>query len=456
MISQSLLSTTSRLGFHYFPDTVHYREIDLHTWLPELKSLGSAWITLVSPLERAIPEYFLRGLLDAGIEPILHFPVMVDTPNLYPSLQLLFKNYSRWGVRFVTLFDRPNIRAAWSPKTWTQSDLVERFLDIYLPLADLTLKSGLTPVFPPLEPGGDYWDVAFLQAALRGIRRRGRAKLLDALTLGAYAWAGNRSLNWGAGGPERWPSARPYSTSTRVQDQRGFRIFDWYLTIAKAELGQPKQILLLKSGSLLGDHNNPDQPVIDQNTHSERSLEIARLMAGETISSQDGLLESVPAEVIACNYWLLSTDASSSAASHAWFHPINGPVSAVNTLHHWLASRAKITSQFDIQGTSGQPGSKQISSFLVSTDPESSHPIAHYLLLPVYEWGIHDWHLDIVRPFIEKNHPTVGFSIMEACLAARVTVVGGVQAFPEETLEVLRSAGCHVERIIADGTVIAT
>jgi hypothetical protein len=456
MISQSILSPTSRLGFHYFPDTVHFREIDLHTWLPELKSLGSAWITLVAPIERAIPEYFLRGLLEAGIEPILHFPVKMDEPNLYASLQLLFKNYSRWGVRFITLFDRPNSRAVWSPKSWTQSDLVERFLDIYLPLADLTLKSGLTPVLPPLEPGGDYWDVAFLRSALRGIRRRSRAKLLDTLILSAYAWTGNRSLNWGAGGPERWRTARPYLTPPGAEDQLGFRIFDWYLTIARAELGQPKQILLLKAGSIPGHQNDPDRPPVNLDSHAELSLQIARMMAGETITSRDGLLEPVPEDVICCNYWLLSADASSSVASQGWFHPIHGPIPAVETLRHWLASRSKINSQVDIQEASKKPGLGQTLSDLASLDPDSSHPIAHYLLLPVYEWGIHDWHLDIVRPFIEKNHPTVGFSIMEACLAARVTVVGGVQAFPEETLEILRSAGCQVERIIADGTVIAT
>lgn len=66
-------SDRSRLGFHYFPDTVHYRESDLRTWLPELKKMGAAWLTLCAPPDRAIPEIFLRGLMRDGIEPILHF-----------------------------------------------------------------------------------------------------------------------------------------------------------------------------------------------------------------------------------------------------------------------------------------------------------------------------------------------------------------------------------------------
>ena len=86
----------------------------------------------------------------------------------------------------------------------------------------------------------------------------------------------------------------------------------------------------------------------------------------------------------------------------------------------------------------------------------SLHPIAHYLLLPLYEWGVSDWHLDVAKPFIKKHMLTVGFSVSEAVYAAQVTVIGGPQTFPEETLQFLRDSGCTVERISGDGTSIAT
>jgi len=35
---------TNRIGFHYYPDTFHYREKDLQTWLPELQGLGAGWL----------------------------------------------------------------------------------------------------------------------------------------------------------------------------------------------------------------------------------------------------------------------------------------------------------------------------------------------------------------------------------------------------------------------------
>src|SRR5262245_59292929 len=61
--SSSPTNPNPRLGLHYFPDTLHYREADLQTWLPELQALGVSWLVLQSEQDRAIPEYFLRGLM---------------------------------------------------------------------------------------------------------------------------------------------------------------------------------------------------------------------------------------------------------------------------------------------------------------------------------------------------------------------------------------------------------
>jgi hypothetical protein len=87
-------------------------------------------------------------------------------------------------------------------------------------------------------------------------------------------------------------------------------------------------------------------------------------------------------------------------------------------------------------------------------DPE--HPIQHYLLIPTYDWGIADWHLEIIRPFVKKYRPVVGFSIQEASLAREVTVIGNNHSFSEEQLNHLRNSGCKVRRISGDGTSIAT
>jgi hypothetical protein len=50
----------------------------------------------------------------------------------------------------------------------------------------------------------------------------------------------------------------------------------------------------------------------------------------------------------------------------------------------------------------------------------------------------------------------IGFSLNYAFMAERVTVVGDTEQFPESALDLLRNAGCRVERISGDGTSIAT
>ena len=183
-----------RIGFRYYPDTFHFRESDLQAWLPKLITLGTGWLVLETPSDRAIPEDFLRGLTAAGIQPVLqmHLP-LVETADA-ESLALLFETYARWGVQYIVLFDRPNMQDVWGSGGWVQQRLVERFLDRFIPLAEKLLRTGITPVFPGLQPGGHFWDTVFLRSALQGIKSRGDTSLLESLVLGAYAWLGGPLL----------------------------------------------------------------------------------------------------------------------------------------------------------------------------------------------------------------------------------------------------------------------
>jgi hypothetical protein len=339
-----------RIGFHYFPDTIHYRQMDLTTWLPVLQAFGASWLTLIAPANRAIPEFFLSSLLSNGIEPILHHHLPLINPPSPQDLLPIFQAYARWGVRYVVLFDRPNRRIVWPPSIWVQKHLVERFLDMYIPLADTAQKAGLIPVFPPLEPGGDFWDTAFIRLAAQSLRRRKNIKIPEPWVLSCYAWASNRPLDWGAGGPERWPGARPYGNITGEQDQCGFRIFDWYLALAQAELQQSCAILLLGAGCKLGDHADPLIPPIDEITHAWQNIEIARKMY-EPIGSSTG----ISAEVLACNFWLLSTSPESPDAQHSWFQPHGRPLPVVSAFHQWLHTLTTQTISTDWHTTCTQP-----------------------------------------------------------------------------------------------------
>ena len=429
----------SRYGFYFYPDTMHYRENDIHTWIPELRALGASWLTLLAPTDRAIPESFIRPIIDEGIQPVIHMPLATTTSGNSIESGIFFDAYSHWGVKYITLFDRPNQLKNWSPSNWAQKNLVERFLDIFIPIADAALKAGLIPVFPPLEPGGDYWDTAFLFAALQGLQRRGQQDLLDQLVLSAYAWSGNRSPNWGAGGPERWPRTRPYSTPQNSEDHLGFRIFDWYLAIAQAAMGKSRPIILLGAGSRIGDQLDSRSPAVDIHAHSWQNMTLVRLMSGR---SQE--YDPVPSEVLTCNFWLLSAAQGDQEVTNAWYKPDQKQLPVVAMIKEWVANG----------GVDPSSSSKFISSPTFNIN--GSRPIAHYLLLPTFEWGAADWHLDAIRPFINKYQPTIGFSPVEASHAKKVTVIGGTTNVPESIIDGLLAAGCIVEQISGDGMNIAT
>lgn len=443
----------SRLGFHYFPDATHYRECDLQLWLPKLLSLNASWLVLRSSLERAIPEHFIRGLVEKEIEPIIHFDI---PPAHYPDpseLNPILAAYAHWGVNGIILYDRPNSRSSWHSSSWTQQDLVQRFLDRYIPLAATTLENNLIPIFPPLEPGGSYWDTTFLRSSLESLVNQKQTSILQNLVLSAYVWTNNHSLNWGAGGPKHWPTARPYFSSPDDQDQRGFRIFDWYSAVSTSIFGKPCPIILLGAGI----PGNPFQSrsidfSVDQ--HTNTNLAIAKLILGNVVNDPKDtqtILEPVPDEIIACNFWLLVSDSNNPSSSHAWYKLDGTELPIVKEIHS-LTSESKDINEF----TTG--------SFIKQNNEDhnrrdsniSTHAIRHYLLLPTYEWGVADWHLDVIRPYIKKHRPTVGFSLNEALLASKVTIVGNPLNFPDEIIHNLQQAGCIVERIDGDGTTIAT
>jgi hypothetical protein len=446
-LSQTLTPMeSSRLGFHYFPDSLHYREVDLQTWLPELQAMGASWLVIRSEVDRAVPEYFLRGLKRAGIEPVIQFQFNLDClPNL-KEISTLLEVYARWGARYLIFFDRPNIRAAWPSTGWVQQDLVERFLDRFLPVANLAMKMGMIPVFPPLEPGGSYWDTAFLRSALEAIQRRKQEQLLGSLVLSAYAWTGSRSLNWGAGGPERWPTARPYMMQLEGQDQRGFRIYDWYQAVARSVLMHDCPVILLQAG-LPGDPMTIKPEALSSAEYVQAGQHITRLLAGEQVQDpldDETVLEPIPAQVIACNYWLLAAEPSSAFHQQAWFQSEGSKHALVRTTRAWHSNWMSAQMQKTVVNT-------------VSTSPAvAERPIRHYLLLPGHEWGVSDWYLEVIRPFVKKHRPTIGFSPEEAERAVRVTVVGNGQNFPEDLFVRLQKAGCWVEQISGDGINIAT
>lgn len=404
----------NKIGFHYYQDTDHYRRSDLTRWLPELEALQASWLGLEAPLNRAVPEDFISGLLQAGIQPVLHFRLPPDKVPSVGDYELLFETYARWGVKYLVLFDRPNLKSSWSAETWAQSDLVERFLDAYLPLANTALSKGLKPVFPTLQPGGDYWDTMFLRASLVGLRRRASDYLLERLVLNAWADGQGRSLNWGVGGPERWPEAHPYQEAGVKQDHRGFRIADWYLALSEAILGKKVPVMLTGLGG----------EVPDQDDFVQRELTMLELLEQEELEDY----EPLPEEVV-CGMFRLVDHPEQTPEFRGWYHRDGNRKPVVEA-----ALERK-----------GEPIGKGLRDFRMK----------HYLLLPTYEWGVADWHLEVTRSYVKRHRPTLGFSLQEAARAEQIIVLGGEEHFSEDALNELRAKGSLVRRIEGDGTDIA-
>ena len=405
-----------KVGFHYRLDSDHYSEKDLNLWLPRIKALGASWVVLPAPACRAIPEHFITTLKGEKIEPVLHFQFNSEKLPAVEEMMLLFETYHKWGVKYAILFDRPNMQEGWGSESWAQSDLTERFLDGFLPLAEAAVMVGLVPVFPPLEPGGDYWDTIFLRGSLDGIKRRASAPLLDRLILSANAPLNERPLSWGGGGPESWPEAQPYSTPENSEDQRGFRIAEWYLTLSEAILEKKLPLLLLGVRGPAPEGQDLNQLLLDG----------AKLISRQEV---DGL-DPLPEQVIGGAFWVLTAEESCCAGEHSWYQVDGTPKPIVN---HFLKGEAKT----------------------VEKSPQRSR-FSHYLLLPTFEWGIADWHLNVTRGFIKRHQPTIGFSLDEAEQADQVTVLGGEEHFSEDDLSQLRNQGCLVRRIDGDGTKIAS
>ena len=410
-----------RLGFHYFQDFDHYRMSDLELWVPELASLKTSWLALKAPATVAIPEEFITRLIQAGIQPILHFDFQVNSSVRTEDLRVLLSSYARWGVKHVIFFDRPNTKAAWTDGSWSQGDLVERFLDRYLPFVRLAEQNGLVPVFPPLEPGGDYWDLSFLKKVLQLVQQRRSFDFSANFHMAVSSQTFDHSLDWGKGGPSHWKTPRPYAkVELGEEDHIGFNTWQWYSELVYEVLNvTPKFFLFYYGMARLANDK------MDTENSFEQMVDIAL-----SLSEDSKQATSLPECVLGCCFWLLSASESDPHGKTSYFDASGNPKAAGIP-----ACKQKI-----------KASSKQKMEYAVSSRlAEWIYPIDHYLLLPSYDWGIPENTLDRIRPIIRDARPTIGFSVIEATNARKVTVWNENGAFSEHDLQLLREAGCIVE-----------
>lgn len=431
----SMNQSPGKVGFHYYPDSNHFTERELQINLPVFHSLHVNWLVLVSSADRAIPEYFLSELIREGIEPIIQFPLTLDSFNPGAEIRSLVEAYARWGVKYIQTFNRPNARSSWPPSGWVQEDLVERYLDRFIPVAESIMRSGCNPVAATLEPGGNFWDTAFLKSMLQSLDRRGKHDLLDMLVLSVNGWTFDRPLTWGQGGPERWPNTRPYITPEDSEDQLGFNGFEWYQAIAVTVLQKEFPIFVMQAG-IPNDPLKLDQAKLTYDQTKDSTMEIFAAAAGQSPAIE------VPDYIKSVNFWLLTADEDSLYYKQAWFHEGHPYLPYAQAIH--------------------------VNDELTTPDPDTEntiangaffkrlrHPIDHYLLIA--SGGQGSWEKQFARliPYINKHHPTIGFSMDEALMASKITILGESPYLTKDTITRFKKSGCLVERMNDDGTLIA-
>ncbi len=436
----------TRIGFQYYQDSNHYRQVDVNIWLPFLKTLGASWITLTAPIQHAIPESFISAFKASGIEPILHF----YDPRLHlvskDDISLILKTYQKWGVNYVSFFAYPNLRRFWSTSEWARDSLVERFLDRFVPLARTAVSNGLFPVFSLLQPGGDYWDLVFFRSCLRGLVDRGLRDITESLVVSTSAAVYGKPLSWGKGGCKRWSGNRPYFTSPGSEDHIGFNGFEWYSEIVLEELGERHPMVLFNTGIPISF--DKEKPEGDADLAKE--FMVLSIMKALYSSAGDPGELVIPGEVIAgcfeCRSLPVQIDFKDEVESFVG----NKPNFLLHDIQSWVTAQKIKQSQSRLAHITGIP------SLITQEDTFQEKSINHYLLIPLHPFGIADWDLDAVRPFILKNRPTVGFHLEEAVRARHVTILETKPFKTETWAEELKSAGCQVDTISLVGTNIAT
>jgi hypothetical protein len=302
------------VGFHWFPDALHYDKVWLKRFGSELKALGASWLVLPCTLGSPVPDAFLAGLKDRSIEPVLRIATEFVGPVDKNALIELARSYAQSGGHYVYLFDRPNSRTSWL--RWDADRLPDRVADFLLPaLEALTAIDGIVPLIPPLAAPGDWSDRAFLAELLRSLCRRASTGVLDRVGLALHNYADNKPLTWGAGGRAAWPDTPLFTGSEGAEDHLGFRLFEWYDEIVRETIGRAMPMVACEGGSLLGDAGRAALPRVDSDLHATRNSQIAHLMSSS----------EVPDHLLNCAFWVFSAEDSQACSAHRWYKPDGSP-----------------------------------------------------------------------------------------------------------------------------------
>lgn len=417
----------NRVGFHYFPDSIHYTEKDIHRWLPALKKLNTRWLVIQAPRNYSVPEDFVRAISSCGINLILDFNIPLSEEPNWHDLELYLISYSKWGAKYAMLNKHPNLQRSWEKNQWGNPDLINYVVENFIIFGTICLKNNLKPVFPLLTPGGDYWDLSFLKIALLQLKKEAPAILQNNFVLSAAAWQWGHPLDWGAGAQICWPNVMPYKLAMSSENQLGFRTYEWYGLIANEVFGVDIPVLLLEAG--VSNDPTGDRTKLAP-ASQEDLLAIVDLLNGKNVydaSNQTNLLHSVSNEVIGCCFFLLSSESPDFQACQ-WYSAVGKPLPPAQAI--FIRQQ---NNPYDIQEVNQEEVHEKsfmrnryifISDELLNDSPEI---------------------IDRLEPYINKYSPLIGNSVDEALQSAVVLFITSDQDKEKAILEAIKGNGCLVK-----------
>ena len=427
----------NRLGFHYFPDCMHYTEKDIHRWLPALKEISAQWLVIQSPINRAIPEEFIRSFSESGIDLVIDFNASLSAELDWHDLELLMAFYGKWGAKYAILYQRPNQKQAWAGSKWGDAHLIDSVISDFIRFGSLCLENNIRPVFPLLTPGGDYWDLAFLKTALLKLKKEAPLAIQNNFILSAAAWDWNNPLDWGAGGQAKWPNVKPYKLPQESQNQLGFRTFEWYAPIAREVFGISIPVLLLQAGV----SNDPQDPESGfQSSGLDKLLAIYHLIKGENVyETLDGsrLLAPILSDVIGCCFYLLSSDLPAHKTLQ-WFSTDGVRLPPAQAIY--IGEHNDQGKQSEVEPVESQSGInfKHNRYILLADGMQSETPAL----------------LEMLHPYIEKFRPMIGYSVTEANQSAMILAIAPSFGPEPADFEQIRYNGSLV-KVIRPGEIPA-
>jgi hypothetical protein len=407
-LTQEKTFVSKKFGFHYFLDVEQFNTTDSHLWIRKLQEINAKWLVIQNPQVRAIPEEFIRSFSEAGINLVINFNEDVSSDVNLSSLITLLNVYGKWGVKYAYLFEKPNSQSKWGDIKWNNHDIVKTHLNKFIPFAQICVKNHIKPVFSPLLPGGDYWDLAFLEESLKGLASLGTPHIKNNLILSAFGWDWGHSIEWGSGGKKKWPDTKPFHQKQNTQNQQGFRTYEWYLELSEKVLGKRLPIIILEAGI-------PNDRFIGNSVNTvptDNLLAITHLLAGENVydpKNPELLLSPIPPEVIGCNFFTLSAQLEKKYFPYRWFTPKGIPLAPARALG--------LTNNSPTLQTEEQP-------VRMNNPIENFHfKYRRYILLSDSLKQDMPSLLERLDPYIRNFKPHVGFSKVEAAKAAYILII---------------------------------